>query len=62
MTSTRIKRTYSNFSGVDFLNEDSLVSIQRSPDALNVWRNYQDTQGIAIETRPRIYFNISISK
>lgn len=49
---TAIKRTYMNFTGVDFLNEPSLVSITRSPDALNVWKNYKDTEGTCIETRP----------
>lgn len=49
---TGIKRTYADFSGVDFLNEPTLVSITRSPDALNVWKNYRDAQGTCIETRP----------
>ena len=49
---TGIKRTYADFTGVDFLNEPSLVSITRSPDALNVWKNYKDTDGTCIETRP----------
>ena len=49
---TAIKRIYGNFSGVDFISEPSLVSINRSPDALNVWKNYSSTQGSCIETRP----------
>ncbi len=49
---TGIKRTYADFKGVDFLNEPSLVDITRSPDALNVWKNYKDTEGTCIETRP----------
>jgi len=49
---TGIKRIYTNFTGVDFLEEPSLVSIARSPDALNVWKNYEDTQGACVETRP----------
>ena len=48
---TGIKRTYADFSGVDFLDEASLVDIRRSPDALNVWKNYRDNQGTCIETR-----------
>ena len=47
-----IKRAYSNFRGVDFANEPGIVNISRSPDALNVWKNYSDTQGSCIETRP----------
>lgn len=49
---TGIKRTYADFKGIDFLNEPSLVDITRSPDALNVWKNYKDTEGTCIETRP----------
>lgn len=49
---TGIKRTYTDFKGVDFLNEPSLVAVTRSPDALNVWKNYRDTEGSCIETRP----------
>lgn len=49
---TGVKRVYTNFAGVDFLEEASLVAITRSPDALNVWKNYEDTQGTCIETRP----------
>ena len=52
MAGTAIKRTYSNFRGVDFANEPGIVDISRSPDALNVWKNYSDTQGGCVETRP----------
>lgn len=52
MTATSIKRTYTDFRGVDFLNEASLLLANRSPDALNVWKNYENTQGTCIETRP----------
>lgn len=52
MLKTPIKRVYSNFRGVDFTNEPAIVNISRSPDALNVWKNYSDTQGSCIETRP----------
>lgn len=46
-----ITRTYSNFRGVDFSNKE--VSIYRSPDALNMWKNYKK-MGMSIETRPDI--------
>lgn len=52
MTSIPIRRVYSDFRGVDFANDPSLVLLSRSPDALNVWKNYKDTQGSCIETRP----------
>jgi len=44
-------RTYADFTGVDFINEPSNVAINRSPDALNVWRDYRK-EDVAIETRP----------
>ena len=49
---TTVKRAYTNFRGVDFANDPSLVDLSRSPDALNIWKNYADTQGSCIETRP----------
>jgi hypothetical protein len=52
MIGTSVKRTYSDFRGVDFANDPGIVNISRSPDALNVWKNYSDTQGSCIETRP----------
>ena len=52
MASIPLKRTYSDFRGVDFANDPSLVLLSRSPDALNVWKNYKDTQGSCIESRP----------
>ena len=47
-----IRRTYANFRGVDFMNDSSLVDLTRSPDAVNVWKNYSNKQGSCIETRP----------
>lgn len=52
MRSVPLRRTYSSFRGVDFANDPSLVLLSRSPDALNVWKNYKDTQGSCIESRP----------
>jgi len=52
MKATPIKRVYSNFRGVDFSNEPSIVDLRRSPDAINVWKNYGATQGRCVETRP----------
>ena len=40
---------YQNFRGVDFFNE--LVQTYRSPDALNMWKNYHSSTN-GIETRP----------
>lgn len=46
-----ITRNYANFRGVDFSNTE--VSLYRSPDALNMWKNYKK-MGTSIETRPGI--------
>ncbi len=43
-----ISRVYSNFRGVDFRGDE--INLMRSPDALNVWKNYKKTE--SIETRP----------
>lgn len=47
-----ITRNYADFLGVDFSNRKDEISLRRSPDALNVWKNYKSTFGKGIETRP----------
>lgn len=47
-----ITRDYTNFRGVDFSNKE--VALFRSPDALNMWKNYRSSIGRCIETRPDI--------
>ena len=49
-----ITRNYKNFKGVDFSNRKDEVSLYRSPDALNVWKNYKSSFGRCIETRPDV--------
>ena len=51
-TGSIVTRVYKDFRGVDFSNKN--VSIFRSPNALNVWKNYKDSLGKCIETRPDI--------
>ncbi len=46
-----IAKEYSKFQGVDF--SDNITSETRSPDALNMWKNYR-VLGKQIETRPGI--------
>ena len=46
-----ISKEYKNFRGVDFTNVE--VKLYRSPDALNVWRDYKK-KGEGITTRPDI--------
>jgi len=48
---TSIKRQYVNLAGVDFKNDESLVNLNRSPDALNIYKDYS-AEGNCIQTRP----------
>lgn len=43
-----ITRIYSGFRGVDFRGEE--INLVRSPDSLNVWKDYKETE--SIRTRP----------
>lgn len=45
---TLVPRLYSNFRGVDFRGEE--INLSRSPDSLNVWKDYKETD--SIRTRP----------
>ena len=45
---TMESRIYSNFRGADFRGEE--INIVRSPDCLNVWKDYKNTD--SIRTRP----------
>ena len=45
-----IQRMYSSFRGVDFRGEE--VNFTRSPDALNMWKDYRKTE--SIRTRPEM--------
>lgn len=48
---TSIKRQYTDLAGIDLKNDESLVNLNRSPDALNVYKDYS-TEGNCIQTRP----------
>lgn len=47
-----ISRVYSNFRGVDFTGSNS--SLVRSPDSVNMWKNYTNELGKNVETRPKL--------
>lgn len=47
-TGDLVSRIYSGFRGVDFRGEE--INLVRSPDALNVWKDYKETD--SIRTRP----------
>ena len=49
-----ISRIYSNFRGVDFRGEE--INLVRSPDSLNVWKDYKETE--SIRTRPGMKMHI----
>lgn len=44
-----VKRIVDSFAGVDFSNSDT--NLLRSPDALNMWKNYKNNSA-GVETRP----------
>lgn len=48
-----VTRVYNNFRGVDFRGEE--INLMRSPDALNVWKDYKETE--SIRTRPALEFH-----
>jgi hypothetical protein len=50
MSGDLITRVYSSFRGVDFRGEE--INLVRSPDALNVWKDYRETE--SVRTRPGI--------
>ena len=43
-----VSRVYTGFRGVDFRGEE--INLIRSPDALNMWKDYKKTE--SIRTRP----------
>lgn len=45
-----IPRVYGSFRGVDFRGEE--INLMRSPDSLNVWKDYRETD--SIRTRPEL--------
>lgn len=48
---TPVKRQYTDFAGIDFKNDESLVQLNRSPNALNVYKDYI-AEGNCIQSRP----------
>lgn len=51
-----ISRIYSNFRGVDFRGEE--INLVRSPDSLNVWKDYKETE--SIRTRPGLKLHTAV--
>jgi hypothetical protein len=49
-----VSRKYQNFRGIDLYNHVANVDLTRSPDCLNVWKNYDTEESNIIQTRPGI--------
>lgn len=54
VSGTLITRNYTSFRGVDFSNRKDEVSLYRSPDAKNMWKNYKNSKGRCVESRPDV--------
>ena len=52
-TGDLITRVYGSFRGVDFRGDE--INLVRSPDSLNVWKDYKETE--SIRTRPGMKLN-----
>ena len=57
-TDDLVTRVYSGFRGVDFRGDE--INLARSPDSLNVWRDYKKTEGIC--TRPAMELLMSFQQ
>lgn len=55
---SKITRIYGGFRGVDFRGEE--INIVRSPDSLNVWKDYKETE--SIRTRPGMALSKAFSE
>lgn len=51
-----VSRIYSNFRGADFRGDE--INLVRSPDCLNVWKDYRETE--SIRTRPELALKVSL--
>lgn len=57
-TGDLISRIYANFRGADFRGEE--INLIRSPDCLNVWKDYRETD--SIRTRPEMALHTAFSE
>ena len=56
-TGSLVTRVYNGFRGVDFRGDE--INIVRSPDSLNVWKDYKETE--SIRTRPGMELKLSFA-
>lgn len=45
-------RLYSNLAGCDFTNDPAKVSLNRSSNCINMYKDYENTEGNCVQTRP----------
>jgi len=45
-------RLYSNLAGCDFSSDEAKVALNRSPNCINMYKDYSDTEGNCVQTRP----------
>lgn len=57
-TGELVPRIYANFRGCDFRGEE--INLTRSPDCLNVWKDYREID--SIRTRPTMELKVSFSE
>ena len=57
MAGELVTRAYSSFRGVDFRDEE--INLRRSPDALNVWKDYKEVEGIRTRPGMELFFSFS---
>ena len=57
-TGDLVSRIYGGFRGVDFRGDE--INIIRSPDSLNVWKDYKETD--SIRTRPGMVLQMAFSE
>lgn len=58
MSANIVSRLYSGFRGVDFRGDE--INLTRSPDSLNVWKDYKETD--SIRTRPGLVLENDFSE
>lgn len=56
-TDNLVSRIYAGFRGVDFRGDE--INLVRSPDSLNVWKDYRETE--SIRTRPGLELKASFN-
>lgn len=49
-------RVYSNLAGCDFTNDTAKVALNRSPNCINMYKDYSTSDGQCVQTRPGFKF------